>query len=75
VSGEQLLDNMAYMAALPVGNCLENMDMDGIRHKDLLDFKGYCFHSITSYRDYPVPVTGEVYRNGLPYTGKLYDMK
>jgi hypothetical protein len=45
------------VAALLVGNCLENMDMDGIRHKDLLDFKGYCFHSFTSYREYPVPVT------------------
>jgi hypothetical protein len=36
------------VAALLVGYCLENVDMDGIRHKDLLDFKGYSFHSITS---------------------------
>jgi hypothetical protein len=33
------------MAALPVRNCLENMDMDGVRHKCLRDFKGYSFHS------------------------------
>jgi hypothetical protein len=39
---------MAYVAALLVGHCLENMDMDGIRHKDLRDFKGYGFHSFTS---------------------------
>jgi hypothetical protein len=48
VSGEQLLDHMADMAALLVGNCLENMEMDGIRHKDLRDFKRYSFHSFTS---------------------------
>jgi len=48
VSGEQLLDHMADVAALFVGNCLENVDMDGIRYKDLRDFKGYSFHSFTS---------------------------
>jgi hypothetical protein len=55
VSGEQLLDHVADVAALLFGDCLENMEMDGIRHKDLLGFKGYSFHSFTSYREYPVP--------------------
>jgi hypothetical protein len=36
------------VAALLIGNCLENVDMDGIRHKGLRGFKGYRFHSITS---------------------------
>jgi len=57
VSGEQLLNPIADVAALLVGNCLENMDMDGIRNKDLRDFKGYSFHSFTSYREYPFAVT------------------
>jgi hypothetical protein len=39
MTGEQLLDYMADMAALPVGHCLENVYMDGIRHEGLRDFK------------------------------------
>jgi hypothetical protein len=57
VSGEKLLDYVADVTALLFGDCLENMEMDGIRYKDLRDFKGYSFHSFTSYREYPVPVT------------------
>ena len=57
MSGEQLLDHMADVAALLVGNCLKNVDMDGIRNKDMRDFKGYSFHGFTSYREYPIPVT------------------
>jgi hypothetical protein len=52
---EKLLDHMADMAALLVGDCLEYVEMDGIRYEDLRDFKGYCFHSFTSCWEYPVP--------------------
>jgi len=56
---------MADMAALLVGYCLENVDMDGIRFKDLRDFKGYGFHSVTSSSEFPVPG----YRCWIPGTG------
>jgi hypothetical protein len=76
MSGMQLMDHMADMAALLVGNCLENLEMDEIRHKDLRDFIRYSFHSFTSSSEYPVPEYRCRYAwNGLPYTGKLYDMK
>lgn len=64
--GEQLLDHMADMAALPVGNCLENMNMDRIRYKDLRDFKGYSFHSFYLLMGIPVPGCREDAGNGLP---------
>jgi hypothetical protein len=41
---EQLLDDMADMTSLLLADCLENMDMNGIRDKNLRGFKGYCFH-------------------------------
>ena len=45
---EELLDYMTYMATLFIADCLKNVNMDGIRHKDLRGFKRYCFHTSTS---------------------------
>jgi hypothetical protein len=55
---------MADMAALLFGDCLENMEMDGVRCKDLRGFKGYSFHEflplhrITRFQDTTAGVPG-----------------
>jgi hypothetical protein len=39
MTGEKLFNYMGYMTSLFVANCLKNMNMDGIRYKDLFCFK------------------------------------
>jgi len=48
MTGEKLLNYMGYVATLFIANSLKNVNMDGIRHKDLRGFKGYSFHNSTS---------------------------
>jgi hypothetical protein len=36
---EELLDYMTDVATLFIADCLKNVNMDGIRHKDLRGFK------------------------------------
>ena len=45
VIGLQRMNYMAYVAALFVGNCLENVDVRGGRHKDFGSFVGDFFHN------------------------------
>ncbi len=72
---EQLLDHMADMAALPFGNCLENVNMDRIRYKDLRDFKGYSFHSFYLLMGIPGSMIPSRCRERVTYILMLYDMK
>jgi len=37
--GEKLLNHMGDMTSLLVTDCLKDVNMDGIRHKDLRGFK------------------------------------
>jgi hypothetical protein len=39
MDGEKLLNHMGYMTSLFIADCLKNVNMDGIRHKDLRGFK------------------------------------
>jgi hypothetical protein len=52
------------------------MDMNGIRHKDLGGFKGYCFHGCYLAITHLLPaMTGWLQKTGLPYTDWSVEMK
>ena len=74
VVGLQRMNNMTYVAALLVSNCLENIDVRWGRHKDLGSFVGDFFHNL-------VLVTGKtqmvflILLNESPWYYMAYEMK